>query len=93
MRAALQVDECVFERMVAAGVLGSADDNIDDVDDDDSMTDEENGETLPESLVEESDSSSVSRGGKFRRSLKRVWGKITGNTHNARRRRCESKLA
>ncbi|KAM4611389.1 RING finger protein 227 [Polymixia lowei] len=80
LRAALRVDESVLELMVAAGVLedSEADDDVKD------ECEVNRGETLPESPAEGGDSSSGLRGGRFRRSWKRMWAKITGDTQRGR---------
>uniref|UniRef100_UPI003AAE8C0D RING finger protein 227 n=1 Tax=Centroberyx gerrardi TaxID=166262 RepID=UPI003AAE8C0D len=71
MRAALRVDECVLERLVAAGVLEEEEE-----DEGEDAKDCDCERTLPESQAEESESSPGSRGGRLRRSWKRVWGKM-----------------
>ncbi|XP_038831762.1 E3 ubiquitin-protein ligase-like [Salvelinus namaycush] len=83
VRAALRVDESVLERMVVSGVL---DESMTD-DEEDSEGKEDDNETPHENSAEERDSSSGSRGGRFHRSLRRVWGKFTGN-HSQRRAHC-----
>lgn len=79
VRAALPVDESVLERMVVSGVLGES---MTD-DEGDSEGKEDDNETPHENSAEERGS----RGGRFRRSLRRVWGKFTGN-HSQRRAHC-----
>lgn len=74
VRAALRVDEGILERMVLSGVLSMTDDEEDSEDD----------ETSQENSAEERDSSSGSIVGRFRCSLRRVWGKLTRN-HDQRR--------
>ncbi|XP_059891446.1 E3 ubiquitin-protein ligase-like [Gadus macrocephalus] len=78
VRAVLRVDECVLERMMSAGVF-LGDDNA--ADDDTDNSDEINEETPDASCLEEtgeSDSSSGSRAGRFRQSLKKMWRLILG---------------
>lgn len=79
VRAALPVDESVLERMVVSGVLGES--MTDDEGDNEGK--EDDNETPHENSAEERGS----RGGRFRRSLRRVWGKFTGN-HSQRRAHC-----
>ncbi|XP_029616002.1 RING finger protein 227-like [Salmo trutta] len=80
VRAALRVDEGILERMVLSGVLSMTDDEED-------SEDEEDDETSQENSAEERDSSSGSIVGRFRCSLRRVWGKLTRN-HDQRRADC-----
>ena len=87
MTAVVRVDECIFDRMLSAGVLEDAgtfdqDDVVDGDDDGDrEVTD---NESLPERPpVGETDSTA---GGKLRRSLKRAWKKITGDNGNGARK-------
>lgn len=68
LRAELRVDEGVLERLLAAGLLDRAEDK----------TEEGEEVTLPESPAEDSDSLAASRGGRLRRSWKKVWRKISG---------------
>ncbi|XP_010886119.1 RING finger protein 227 [Esox lucius] len=68
LRTALRVDESVLEQLVVSGEERMTDDD-----------DEYEEETSHETSTEERDSSSGSRSGRFRRSLRRVWGKLTGN--------------
>ncbi|KAL0970292.1 hypothetical protein UPYG_G00239960 [Umbra pygmaea] len=80
LKTALRVDESVLEKLLASGV-------------DEAMTDEEaeddEGEytTSLENTSEEMDTSSGSRSGRIRLSLKRFWGKLTGR-HTQRRTHC-----
>ncbi|XP_029932103.1 RING finger protein 227 isoform X2 [Myripristis murdjan] len=66
MRAALKVDECVLERLVAAGVLEEDGDGQGEAEE----------RPLPDSQAERSDAAPGSTAGRIRRSLKRVWGRI-----------------
>uniref|UniRef100_A0A4W5KAR8 Si:ch73-335l21.4 n=1 Tax=Hucho hucho TaxID=62062 RepID=A0A4W5KAR8_9TELE len=81
VRAALRVDEGILERMVVSGILISM------TDDEEDSEEEEDDETSHENSAEERDSSSGSIVGRFRRSLRRVWGKLTRN-HDQRRADC-----
>ncbi|KAJ3585263.1 hypothetical protein NHX12_013984 [Muraenolepis orangiensis] len=71
LRAALRVDEGVWERMVSAGVLPAEDRNTDD--------DDETPEPSCRGDGGGDDSLSLSRGGRFRLSWKKVWRKIVGS--------------
>lgn len=79
VRRALRVDECILERLVAAGVPEG---NLSDTED--TEVDEE--EARPDSPAEENVLPESTRGGRFRYSLNRLWGKITGNNQTQRRR-------
>ncbi|KAK6292057.1 E3 ubiquitin-protein ligase-like [Coregonus clupeaformis] len=85
VRAALPVDESVLECMVVSGVLEES--MTDDEEDSEGKEEDDHNETPHENSAEERDSSSGSRGGRFRRSLRRIWGKFTGN-HAQRRAHC-----
>ncbi|XP_026171002.1 RING finger protein 227 [Mastacembelus armatus] len=80
VRVALRVDECVLERLLAAG---APDQDDDDEEEDGEPKEEEGGDdseeaTRLETPAEESDSSAGTRGGSLRRSWKKVWRKIVG---------------
>ncbi|XP_073331179.1 RING finger protein 227 isoform X2 [Pagrus major] len=85
IRAELRVDECVLERLLAAGVLDQEDPEEEEEEGDvqDGCDDSEEGQ-LPESAAEESDSSAGSRGGRLRRSCRKVWQKISGKSSRPR---------
>uniref|UniRef100_A0A1A7XBQ2 RING-type domain-containing protein n=1 Tax=Iconisemion striatum TaxID=60296 RepID=A0A1A7XBQ2_9TELE len=70
VRAELRVDEAVLERLMAAGVLDREEDPEEDP--------EEKEAEVPESQAEEGDSSADIRGGRLRRSWRKVWRKISG---------------
>ncbi|CAB1426259.1 unnamed protein product [Pleuronectes platessa] len=77
IRSELRVDESVLARLMEAEVL----DQEEDGDPEEAQEpDEDEGATLRETQAEESDSSSGSRGGKVRRSLKKVWKVISGKS-------------
>ncbi|XP_037539474.1 E3 ubiquitin-protein ligase-like [Nematolebias whitei] len=64
VRTELRVDEVVLERLLAAGVLDRED---------------EPEAEVPESPAEEGDSSAGVRGGRPRRSWRKVWRRISGS--------------
>ncbi|KAF7657821.1 hypothetical protein LDENG_00021320 [Lucifuga dentata] len=92
-RSALRVDECVLERLMASGVLEQEEGLVEEDEEDEVESDCEDQVILPEISAEEEeeeeeeDSSQGSRAGSLWRSLRRVWGKISGRS--ARRRRGE----
>ncbi|CAB1345222.1 unnamed protein product [Coregonus sp. 'balchen'] len=71
--------------MVVSGVLEES--MTDDEEDSEGKEEDDHNETPHENSAEERDSSSGSRGGRFRRSLRRIWGKFTGNHAQRRARR------
>lgn len=75
VRAELRVDECALERVLAAGMLDGEEDEPEERE----GGGDDEGATLPEAPAEQSESSPVSRGGRIRRSLSKVWKKISGN--------------
>ncbi|XP_060922034.1 E3 ubiquitin-protein ligase-like [Limanda limanda] len=76
IRSELRVDEVVLARLMQAEVLEEEEEeDPEEV----AEQEEDEGATLREAQAEESDSSSGSRGGKVRRSLKKVWKVIIGN--------------
>lgn len=85
IRAELRVDECVLERLLAVGMLDEEEDESEEGEGGDEEP------TLPESPAEESESTAVSRGGRFRRSWSKVWKKISGN--GARQRGGEGRFS
>ncbi|KAJ8008311.1 hypothetical protein DPEC_G00103520 [Dallia pectoralis] len=78
LRIALRADERVLEQLADSGVPEESST------DDEEEVDECEEETAPENSAEDGDSPSGSRGGRFRCSLKRFWGKLTGNRHQRR---------
>ncbi|XP_056156598.1 E3 ubiquitin-protein ligase-like [Lampris incognitus] len=83
IKLALRVDEDLLERLLAAGVSeGGAEDE--DEDKKGECFEESDVQSLPE--PEQGYSSSVSRPGRLRRSLTRVWGKITGTSYSLHQR-------
>ncbi|XP_069563748.1 RING finger protein 227-like [Brachyistius frenatus] len=88
LRAELRVDECAMERLLAAGVLDQEEDEdpeevVQDCDD------EEEEEELRTS-AEESDSFAGARGGRLRRSWKKLWRKICGKSPRHTRGSCRT---
>lgn len=77
VRAELRVDEDVLERLMSAGVL-------DREEEEEKEAEEER--TLPDAPAEESASFPDTRGGRLRRSWKKVWRKINGEREST----CES---
>uniref|UniRef100_A0A3B5BB98 Si:ch73-335l21.4 n=1 Tax=Stegastes partitus TaxID=144197 RepID=A0A3B5BB98_9TELE len=98
LRAELRVDECVLERLVAAGVLEQEDDDDLEKEDgeeeegvgvqDGDEEEEEEEATVPETSGRESDSAAGSGGGRLRRCLGKAWRVISGKS--ARRDRPEN---
>ncbi|XP_030285466.1 RING finger protein 227 [Sparus aurata] len=81
VRAELRVDECVLERLLAAGVLDQEDPEEEEQDGEvQDGCDDKEVSTPPESAAEESDSPAGSRGGRLRRSCRKVWKKISGKS-------------
>ncbi|GLD53753.1 E3 ubiquitin-protein ligase KEG-like protein [Lates japonicus] len=84
MRAELRVDECVLERLLTAGVLDREEEEEEEEEDQEEgecgCDDDDQAATLPDAPAEESDSSAGSRGGRFRRSWKKVWRKVMGKS-------------
>ncbi|XP_026208195.1 RING finger protein 227 [Anabas testudineus] len=83
MRAELRVDECVLERLLAAGVLSQEDEEDKDQEEERGGQDQhccEDGEeeASPETPAEDNDSSALSRGAAVRRTWRKVWRKISG---------------
>ncbi|XP_067381382.1 E3 ubiquitin-protein ligase-like isoform X2 [Channa argus] len=88
--AELKLDECVLERLLAAGVLEQEQEQEEEEEvvdgEGEDHREEERGEEVqegeeavpPETPAEERDSSAHTRGGKLRRSLRKVWRKISG---------------
>ncbi|XP_054457817.1 E3 ubiquitin-protein ligase-like [Anoplopoma fimbria] len=75
LRAELRVDECVLERLIASGVLNEEEEEEEE--EEDSHVPEEQT-TRPETPAEESDLSPGSRGGRLRRSCRKVWRLVSG---------------
>lgn len=73
VRAELRVDECLLERLLAAEMPDEEEDEPEEGEGGDV------GVTLPEAPGEGSESRPVSRGGRLRRSLNKVWKKISGD--------------
>ena len=71
------MDESVLARLMEAEVLDQEDEEDPEEAPD---QDDDEGATLQETQAEESDSSAGSRGGKLRRSLKKVWKVISGKS-------------
>ncbi|TKS92875.1 RING finger protein 223 [Collichthys lucidus] len=84
----LRVDECVLERLLAAGVLDHQEDaeEADDGQVQDGCGDngEEREAARTEAQAEESDSLAGSRGGRLRRTWRKVWRKISGKSSGQR---------
>ncbi|KAF7230267.1 RING finger protein 227 [Nothobranchius furzeri] len=72
VRAELRVDETVLERLLAAGVLDREEDSEEDRDE------EENEAEVPASQAEQGEFSADVRGGRLRRSWRKVWRKVSG---------------
>ncbi|XP_076581399.1 RING finger protein 227 [Chaetodon auriga] len=79
VRAELRVDECVLERLLAAGVL----DQEEDEPEEDGCDDGE-GAMHPETPAEGSDSLAGSRGGRLRVTWRKVWRTISGKSSRQR---------
>lgn len=80
VRAELRVDECVLERLLAAGLLQREEEEEEEEEGDreeDGCDDGEEAASL-ETPAGQSDSSSGARGGALRRSWRKVWRKILG---------------
>ncbi|KAK9524767.1 hypothetical protein VZT92_017135 [Zoarces viviparus] len=76
VRAELRVDECVLERLLVSGVLDKEEEEEDEEDPVGHVQDgcDDTAEpTLPDTPAEESDFSAGSRGGRLRRSCRKVW--------------------
>lgn len=82
VRAELKVDECILERLLTAGVLDreEEEEEEDQEEGECGCDDDDQGATLPDAPAEESDSSAGSRGGRFRRSWKKVWRNVMGKS-------------
>uniref|UniRef100_A0A3Q0SNI4 Si:ch73-335l21.4 n=1 Tax=Amphilophus citrinellus TaxID=61819 RepID=A0A3Q0SNI4_AMPCI len=81
IRAELRVDECALERLTTAGLLDQKEDDDPELDDQVQNNEDEEEEATP---AEESESSAGSRGGRLRRSWKKVWGVISGKRQQRR---------
>ncbi|XP_078132348.1 uncharacterized protein LOC144534340 [Sander vitreus] len=83
LRAELRVDEFVLERLLASGVLYQEEED-DDPEEDESRVqdgcDDTEEPTLPETPAEDNDFSTGSRGGRLRRSCRKVWRLISGKS-------------
>ncbi|XP_068444298.1 E3 ubiquitin-protein ligase-like [Clinocottus analis] len=77
LRAELRVDECVLERLLVSGVLEQEEEEEEE-EDPDSHVQGGCDAAPPETPAEESDSSTGSRGGRLRRSCRKVWRCISG---------------
>ncbi|XP_062305418.1 E3 ubiquitin-protein ligase-like [Osmerus eperlanus] len=77
VRGALPANECVLELLVAAGDAEASDTEDMEVDEEEACSD---------TPAEENVSTDRAGGGRFRRSMCRLWGKITGNGQTQRRR-------
>ncbi|KAM3590679.1 uncharacterized protein V6R79_014150 [Siganus canaliculatus] len=92
LRAELPVDECVLEQLLAAGVLEQVEEEEDEEEAAegspvvDGCVDHSEEATLPETSADESDAVAVSRGGRLRRSCRKVWQKISGKNSQQRSR-------
>lgn len=92
LRAELPVDECVLEQLLAEGVLEQEDEEDDDKEAAeeapvlDGCVDHSEEAALPETSADESDAIAVSRGGRLRRSCRKVWQKISGKSPQQRNR-------
>ncbi|XP_019951044.2 RING finger protein 227 [Paralichthys olivaceus] len=83
IRSELRVDEGVLARLMEAGVLDQEEEEEEAEDpekDPEEAPDQDEGATLQVTQAEESDSSAVSRGGRLRRSWKKVWRVISGKS-------------
>lgn len=79
MRAELRVDEGALERLLAAGLLDQSGEDDDDDDEEEDVRAEEDRTTLPgEPQQGGVEAFSGSRGGRLRRSWRKVWRKISG---------------
>ncbi|XP_034020381.1 RING finger protein 227 isoform X2 [Thalassophryne amazonica] len=74
----LRLNEDTFERMLAAGVLSEEEEE------EELQKGSEEEAALTESQAEESDSSPASPRGSFRRSFRRLWKMLTGNSSEQR---------
>ncbi|XP_068569428.1 E3 ubiquitin-protein ligase-like [Cebidichthys violaceus] len=89
VRAELRVDERVLERLLVSGVLDKEEEEEEKEEEDpvghvqDGCDDTEEP-TLPETPAEESDSSTGSRGGRLRRSCRKVWRLVSGKDSRQR---------
>lgn len=75
VRAELRVDEDVLERLMSAGVL----DREEEEEEEEEEQEAEEERTLPDAPAQESASFPDTRGGRLRRSWKKVWRKINGD--------------
>lgn len=83
VRVELRVDECVLERLLAAGVLDQEGDDQEE-EEGGHVQDGNEEATLPETPGEESESFAGSRGGRLPRSWRKVWRKISGKSSRQR---------
>lgn len=91
VRAELRVDEGVLERLLASGVLDREEEEDDPEEEEEESQDGcDDTEEIPETQAEESDLSPGSRGGRLRRSCRKVWRIISGKSSPRRGR--ESKF-
>ncbi|KAM4537571.1 uncharacterized protein PAE49_021861 [Odontesthes bonariensis] len=86
MRAELRVDESALEQLLAEGVLDREEEEDPEEDDQVQNCDEE--PEVPDTPAEESDSSAGLRGGRLRRSWRKVWRKISGRSSRQGRDEC-----
>ncbi|KAM9718000.1 uncharacterized protein ACNS7B_021452 [Menidia menidia] len=86
LRAQLRVDEVALERLMAEGLLDREEEEEDEEEDpeeedpEDRVQTGEGGRDVAETQAEEGDSSPAPGGGRFRRSWRKVWSKISGKS-------------
>lgn len=79
VKAELRVDEGALERLMSVGVLDREGDDPEEEEEDGRRGSEEEA-TLSDTTAEESEVFSDSRGGRLRRSWRKVWRKISGKS-------------
>lgn len=84
VRAELRVDEGALERLMSAGVLDREGDDPEEEEEEDGRRGSEEEATLSDTPTEESEALSDSRGGRVRRSWRKVWRKISGKSSQQR---------
>lgn len=87
MRAELRVDEEALELLMSAGVLDREGDDPEEEgeeEEEDGRRGSEEEATLSDTPTEESEAFSDSRGGRLRRSCRKVWRKISGKSSQQR---------
>ena len=85
VRAELRVDEGILERLLASGVLDREEEE-DDPEEEEGQHGCDDTEEIPVTQAEESDLSSGSRGGRLRRSCRKIWRSIIGKNSPPRDR-------